>query len=214
MQKTVALLRGKKILLGTPIHECKDYCMERWLKSVLKLDYPFDLLLVDNSDNPRYVDRVRKYCHKLGMTNFQIKHVKVARDSPLDEKLAVSREIIRQEVLKKNYDYWCSLECDVIVPSDALTKLINLIDNYWMVSHSYPSRGNPLETNAEFGFSLTSRKCLKKLGFLNQYGYIDPLIPNSYHGNDVWFIKRIGRENQGKYIHVYGIIKPIYHLNQ
>jgi len=213
MQKTVALSRGIKILLGTPIHECKDYAMERWLKSVSKLDYPFNLLLVDNSDNPKYVDRVRKYCQKYGVVNYHIKHINIARDSPLDERLALSREIIRQEVLQKNYDYWCSLECDVIVPPDALTKLINLIDNYWMVSHSYPSRKNSDKTNAELGLSLISRKCLKKLGFLNEYGYIDPLVPNCWHGNDVWFIKRIGRENQGKYIHIYGIIKPIYHLN-
>ena len=40
-----------KILIGTPIHEVKDYAMERWLENVAKLQEvtPCDLLLVDNS---------------------------------------------------------------------------------------------------------------------------------------------------------------------
>ena len=48
-----------KILIGTPIHECKDYCMERWLKNVSKMEYPADLLLVDNSPGLTYVEQVK-----------------------------------------------------------------------------------------------------------------------------------------------------------
>ena len=214
MQKTAAFSRGIKILIGTPVHESKNYGMERWLNSVSKLDYPFDLLLVDNSDNPEYAKQLHKYCKKIGLNNYHLIRANVARGSPLDERLSVCREIIRQEVLKGNYDYWCSLECDVIVPPDSLTKLIDLTHDYWMVSHAYPARNNSSQTNAEFGVALIKRKCLKSLGFLGEYGYIDSFVPKSWQGNDVWFIKRIGRQNRGKYIHVYGIIKPIYHLNK
>ncbi len=203
-----------KILMGTPIHECKDYAMERWLESVSKLDYSFDLLMVDNSDNPEYVNKVHNYCKKYGVANYKLAHVDVDKDAVLDEKLAKSREIIRREVLSKNYDCWFSLECDVIAPPDCLSKLVNLIDDYWMVSHAYPAREIPNETNAELGISLINRKALIKFGFINEYGYVNPLSPNIRYSSDVWFIRRIDTGKTGKHINVDGIIKPIYHLRQ
>lgn len=203
-----------KILIGTPVHECKDYAMERWLKSLYNLDYPFDLLMVDNSPNSKYLRKINYYCKKYGIKNYQLVHLDFDKNSSIDERLSASREVIRQAVLAKNYDAWCSLECDVIVPTDALTKLINLLEDYWMVSHAYPARDNPEETNVEFGLSLIKRQALLKYGFAGQYGYVDPLRPNSYYGNDVWFIRRLNRDNEGKHIHVYGTIRPIYHLNE
>lgn len=202
-----------KILIGTPIHISKDYAMERWLQSLSNLDYPFDLLMVDNSPNSEYLKKIHEYCKKYGVTNYKLVHIDVDRDAVLDERLAESREIIRKAVLDKDYDAWLSLECDVIVPSNTLTKLICLIDDYWMVSHAYPARSIPNETNAELGICLVKRQALAKLGFANQYGYIDPLRPKSWCGNDVWFIRRIERSSEGKHINVGGIIKPIYHLN-
>lgn len=203
-----------KILLGTPVHECKDYAMERWLESISNLDYPFDLLMVDNSDNPRYVDKVHVYCKKHGVTNYKLVHIDVGKDVVLDERLAQSRELIRKEVLDKGYDAWFSLECDVIAPPNALSKLVDLIDDYWMASHAYPGRDNPMDVNVEFGIALIKRKALEKYGFANEYGHVDHLRPDCWYGNDVWFIRRIDRDNEGKYIHVYGTIKPVYHLAQ
>src|SRR3990167_7595818 len=147
-----------KILIGTPVHECKDYAMERWLKSVSKLDYPYDLLLVDNSDNLEYTDKLHKYGKKYGVSSYKLVHIDVGRNAILDEKLASSREMIRKEVLDKSYDAWFSLECDVITPPDALSKLVNLIEDNWMVSHAYPTREIPNETHAQLGISLINRK--------------------------------------------------------
>lgn len=201
-----------KILIGTPVHESKDYSMERWLCSVSKFDYPFDLLMVDNSDNAGYVKKIRRYCQKYGVANYKLIHIDVGKNTILDEKLARSREVIRQAILGKDYDAWFSLECDVIAPADALTKLVNLINGYWMVRHVYPARDNPNDINAELGISLIKRRVLEKYGFINEYGFVDPLQPNSWYGNDVWFIVRIDRSNEEKLIVVSGIIKPIYHL--
>lgn len=203
-----------RILIGTPVHECKDYAMERWFESVSKLDYPFDLLLVDNSDNPKYVDKLHKYCKKYGITNYKLVHIDVGRETILDERLARCRELIRREVLDKNYEAWCSLECDVIAPPDSLSKLVNLIEDYWMVSHAYPAREIPNETHEQLGISLINRKALEKLDFINEYGFVNPLLPNSWYGSDVWFIRRIDCDNEGKHINIGGIIKPIYHLSR
>jgi len=206
--------RRMSVLIGTPIHESKDYAMERWLESVSKFHYFFDLFLVDNSDNIGYVDKVHGYCKKYGVTNYKLVHIDVGPNVALDERLAQSRELIRKEVLDKNYDAWLSLECDVIAPPDALSRLVDLIGDCWMASHAYPGRENPQESNVEFGLTLIKRRALEKYGFMNQYGYIDPLRPGSWYGNEVWFIRRLDRDDEGQHIHVYGIIKPIYHLNR
>ena len=202
-----------KILIGTPIHEIKDYSMERWLESVSKLEYPADLFLVDNSPNSDYIKKVEDYCRKYGLTNYKLTHIVTTSDTSIDERLAKSREAIRREVLRHNYDAWYSLECDVIVPPNALTKLVDLITDSWVVSHGYPARGNPEGFNTEFGTSLISRQALEKYSFLNGYGYCDPFRSNVRYEGDVWFIKRITRNQEGKYINVNGIIKPIYHLS-
>lgn len=201
-----------RVLIGTPVHESKDYSMDRWLSSISQLDYPFDLLLVDNSYNPEYIDKLHAYCQKHGVTNYQLVHINVDPDAVLDERLAKSRELIRIEVLNKGYDAWFSLECDVIAPPNALTKLVNLIDDYWMVSHTYPSRNNPMDFNVELGIALISRTALEAYSFVNAYGFVNPLQPDCWYGSDVWFIRQIGLNNQGKHINVGGIVKPIYHL--
>lgn len=203
-----------KILIGTPVHESKDYSMDRWIASVSKFEYSFDLLMVDNSTDPKYVNKLHGYCKKYGLSNYKLVHIDVGRDAVLDERLAQSREVIRREILDNNYDAWFSLECDVITPPNTLTKLVDLIDDYWMINHAYPGRDNPLDVNVEFGISLIKRKAIEENSFINEYGYLNPLRPNSWYGSDVWFIRRIDRNNKAKNINVYGIIKPIYHLSR
>lgn len=203
----------KKILIGTPIHECKDYCLEQWLASVSHLNHPFDLLLVDNSPHPDYVNRVHRYCRKNSITNYKLVHIDLGRDSILDQRLAQSREIIRQEVLLKGYHAWCSLECDIIAPPDALSQLVDLIEDYWLITHTYPSRLDPHQLNQQLGLALVTRLALEKYSPLNAYGYVNPQRPDCWYGNDVWFIRQIDTSDQGKHINVGGIIKPIYHLS-
>lgn len=203
----------KKVLLGTPIHQCKDYSMERWLKSLSKFEFPFDLLMVDNSPNPEYLKKVHNYCQETGISSYELLHIDISQDMVLDERLARSREIIRQKVLTGGYDVWFSLECDIIVPSDALSKLICLVDDYPVVSHVYPGRGNPDQINQQLGVTLVNRQVLEKYSFAKGYGYINPKRPDSWYGSDVWFMRQVDIGKIGKHINIGGIIKPIYHLN-
>lgn len=203
-----------KILIGTPIHISKDYAMKRWLENVARLEYPADLLLVDNSPGAAYLEKIKSYCKKYGVTNYKLVHIDVDPGSILDERLAQSRELIRQEVLTNCYDAWFSWECDTIIPPDALTKLVGVIKNFWMVSHAYPNRNDPNQINAELGITLIKRRVLAEYSFLHSYGHVDPLQPNCAYSGDVWFSTWIQRNYEEKYIHVYKIIKPIYHLKE
>lgn len=205
-----------RILIATPIHQLKDYCMERWLESVSKLlkVSTADFLMVDNSPGTDYLKKIKSYCKKYGLTNYKLVHIDIDPRSTLDEKLAKSREVIRQEVLNNGYDAWFSWECDIIIPPNALIRLVDIIKNFWMISHAYPNRIDPTRINAELGITLIKRRVLEEFSFLHSYGHVDPLQPNCVYGSDVWFSTWMQRNHGEKYNHVYKIIKPIYHLNE
>lgn len=201
-----------KILIGTPIHQIKDYAMERWLENVskLRLEYPADFLMVDNSPGFDYVEKVKGYCQKYTIKNYQIKHLEINQAQPPSERIGRSREIIRTEFLSKDYDAWFSWECDQIIPTYTLDRLTALMKtgNYMMIHPNSWAREIPGEPNATFGCCLIKRECLEKYGFLLEY----PDMPDCWHGGEVWFKKQV-LKGGGNYIEVYGIINPIYHLN-
>ena len=194
-----------KILIGTPIHIAKDYAMERWLQNVARLKYPADLFLVDNSPRLDYVEKIKGYCAKYGVTNYQIQHLDINQGLDPNIRVWTSQEAIRQEFLSGNYDAWFSWECDQLIPTNALDALVRLMEtgNFMMVLHNSWARWGHAIVNANMGVTLISKQCLKKNRFL----------PHQWQGDKAWFKEQVLR-NGGNYIDVYGIIKPIYHLNQ
>jgi len=84
-----------KVLIGTPIHICKDYAMERWLENVSKLSYPANLLMIDNSPNPDYIERVREYCEKYNIKNYKIEHLALDQKLSSDMRINVAQEVLR-----------------------------------------------------------------------------------------------------------------------
>ena len=211
----------KKVLIGTPIHELKDYCMKRWLQNVAKLRavYPCDFLMVDNSPGLEYIEKVKKYCKKLGIEDYQIKHLRIAQgesvkkniDEQIHERVARSQEIIRQFVLSKDYDAWFSWECDQIIPVDALNKLLGVMaeGNYMMVNHNIWDKNVPGGLCFDWGVTLVNREYLKKYGFLLEFG-TDP-EPDSWYNAQAWYRKRLKRD-ESPFIDISGVISPIKHL--
>jgi hypothetical protein len=202
-----------KILIGTPIHQVKDYAMERWLAGVntLRQHTPADFLMVDNSPDEKYMESVRGYCEKIGIKDYNLEHIDVHQENGADERIGRSREVIRQEILHGDYDAWFTWECDQIIPPDSLKKLVKLMENgnYQMVLPNTWAREVSGEPNANFGCALVRRECLEKYGFLLEY----PDMPNSWHGGEVWFKKQV-LKGGGNYIEVYGMIDPVHHLNK
>lgn len=204
-----------KVLIGTPIHISKDYCMERWLKNVFKLARrtPADLLMVDNSPGLDFIKKVKRYCNKYGLRNYNIKHLELPPEQGRFERFARCREIIRQEILSGGYDTWFSWESDQLIPTNALDKLVKLMQdgNFVIVDHNCWMRGHPGAYCVDFGVSLIARKALKKYSFLLKFG-TDPEMPSTWEPGEAWFKKRVLRDG-GSCIEVEGLIKPIYHLD-
>lgn len=104
-----------KILVGCPTSDRKEYCFEEYLESVKTLSYSnYDILIVDNSETDEYYEKIKKYLPVL-----KSKFYENARDSIVE-----SRNILREYALEKGYDYFLSLEQDVIPPRDIIETLL------------------------------------------------------------------------------------------
>ena len=101
-----------KVLVGCPTCDVYGYCLQEYLQGVKDLTYPnYDLLIVDNSKDKEYY---KKICADV---------VKGEYVEPAVKRIVISRNILRKEVLEK-YDYFLSLEQDVIPPKDIIERML------------------------------------------------------------------------------------------
>jgi len=176
--------------------------------------------LVDNSPGLDYMKKVKEYCKKYGIKNYKIKHLEIPQglesdkssDEQIHERIARSREIIRKEFLSKDYDLYFFWENDVIIPTNALSKLIKLMKagDFMIVDHNCWINDNPNHVNFDYGIVLFNRECLEKYSWLPQFG-TDSEMPNNWYESELWFRKRIHKDGCN-YTEVTGLIEPVYHL--
>lgn len=106
-----------KVLVGCPTSEHKGYALERYVEGVKALNYEkFDVLLVDNSKSDDYSKKIKS----LGLPVVKGPYSEFARQRIID-----SRNILRQKVLNEGYDYFFSLEQDVIPPRNVIQRLLS-----------------------------------------------------------------------------------------
>lgn len=217
------LARGKpKVLIGTPVHVSKDYAMERWLQSVakLQLEYPADLLLVDNSPDLDYIEKIKSYCATYGLTNYKIKYFEIQQGTITGksigeqehERIGRCREIIRADFLAGDYDAYFFWENDILIPPDSLGKLVALMKagDFMIVVHNCWINSIPNMPNFDYGIVLFNRECLKKYDFLPE-SETNPEIPESWYYAEEWHRRRLLRDGRN-YAKVSGLIEPVYHL--
>jgi GT2 family glycosyltransferase len=105
-----------KVLVGCPTWAGKSYILENYIASIKAIDYPnYDILIVDNSPDNAYAERIRS----LGVECIQIPWMEHAKD-----RITTSRNILRERALTGGYDYFLSVEQDVIVEPKTLNAMI------------------------------------------------------------------------------------------
>lgn len=106
-----------KVLVGCPTYEGKAYILKQYALSVRAIDHDdYDILLIDNSPDEGYGERIRD----LGLP--------VQRGEwheNVKERLVLARNMLRDHALEHGYDYFFSLEQDVIVDPQTLTRLLS-----------------------------------------------------------------------------------------
>lgn len=105
-----------KVLVGCPTWEGKKYCLKEYADALRSLTYDnFDVLLVDNSRESGY----SRMIEALGFKAIRAEWHDSAR-----ERIMQSRNKIREYALENHYDYFLSLEQDVIPEPDLIQKLL------------------------------------------------------------------------------------------
>lgn len=116
----------KKVLIITPTSAYKDYCLVDWAKSIRKLTYPADLLLLDNTNDDR------THCRMLGKKNFGKRNVNIMYVPPIPTDKDLRHTMCRcnnlglEFALENGYDYMLSIESDVFAPiPNAIERLLS-----------------------------------------------------------------------------------------
>lgn len=120
-----------KVLVGCPTSEHKEYCLEEYARAIKNLTYKnCDILLVDNSKEDTYLEKIKE------------KGINVTKGHWFEgarKRIYESRNLIREKFLEQDYDYFFSLEQDVIPPANVIEKLLER--NKKIVSGVYYSPG-------------------------------------------------------------------------
>ncbi len=102
--------------MGCPTYEGKAYCLSQYLEGVRRLTYPgLSFLLVDNS-------RTDAYSHHLAALHIPVKKIPFTSD-PRD-RVTDSRNVLREVVLTGGYDYFFSLEQDIVPEPAIIEKML------------------------------------------------------------------------------------------
>jgi len=109
-----------KILIGCPTYERYSYCVDLWVKRVNEIqeyskEHQIDYLLVDNSSTDTFYNQLKEK---------NINVIKAPYLPDVRERVIYSRNIIRDKFLNENYDFFFSLEQDIIPPKDIIEKLL------------------------------------------------------------------------------------------
>lgn len=103
-------------------NEVKDYCDEEFFKRILELKGNNYLGIVDNSKNEKYMKKLRTLAPTAA-----IRHIDVdpePRISRFQRNVAESVNMLRDDFLRLNKDYFLIIESDVLPP----TSLIHMLD--------------------------------------------------------------------------------------
>src|SRR3989338_118772 len=109
-------MKYPKVLVGCPTSNYHEYALQQYADSIKKLTYKNkDVLLVDNSEDNVYFEKIKS----LGIPVIKGPWFESARD-----RIIASRNILRQKVLDEGYDYFLSLEQDVLPPENFIESLL------------------------------------------------------------------------------------------
>lgn len=105
-----------KILVGGPTSHHFRYCVDEYIEALKNLSYDnYEILLVDNSKDDEYFNYIKD---KVQAVKLPI-YYENAR-----ERVAESKNIMREKVLNENYDYFLNLDTDTIPPKDIIERFL------------------------------------------------------------------------------------------
>src|SRR3989344_3837723 len=117
-------MSNPKVLIGCPTSYHSGYALKHYKEGINKIDYDnYEVLIVENSDpkvdNNAYFEKIKL----IGLPVIKAKTMKDVRDT-----IVFSRNLLRAKGLEEDFDYFLSLEQDVIPPPNVIKKFLEDID--------------------------------------------------------------------------------------
>src|SRR3990167_4198770 len=116
-----------KILIGVPTHEVMENSLNEFIESLKKFSYEnFEVCIEDNSPSMDYFEKLQKIADE--WNNAKPQKFSVIHSQPLPkarERIINAMNIFRKKFLDEGFDYFFSLEQDVIPPTNVLETLLS-----------------------------------------------------------------------------------------
>ncbi|MBI4140797.1 glycosyltransferase family 2 protein [Candidatus Woesearchaeota archaeon] len=107
-----------KILMGCPTSDGHAHCIQRFLTALKQLTYTnYDVLFADNSIQEKHAQLIKSYGYET------IRNPSKNKDRIID--IISNRNIIIKRAVEKKYDYLFFVDTDVLLPPDAIEKLLS-----------------------------------------------------------------------------------------
>lgn len=112
-------MKHPHILLGTPTHDGKAYCLEHWARTIkaIRRFTRCDVHIVDNSASPAYARMIRECGLEVVRSPFHAEPLRA---------LGEARGRLYDHAIAGGYDYLFSLEQDLFPPPDIIEHLLAL----------------------------------------------------------------------------------------
>jgi len=157
----------KRFLIGCPVMDTYEECMERWLTAVKSFNWGHNhIVLADTGEDPgfaqRWIDVVDVY------------HLGLGRETPF-RRIALGMEFLRQHALTYEFDYFLCVEIDNIPPPNTnfVMHMLAAGGDFDYVAHTYPVK-NSLGCMLGFGCTIFKRRFLEKIKFDQGSPYVYP----------------------------------------
>ncbi len=106
----------KKVLIGCPTFEGYEYCLQAFASRITTLTYSnYEVLIADNSATDVYTKKIQ---------SFGINTISTPHHPDVKQRIVASRNALRAAFLAGDYDYFLSIEQDIIPPYNVIEQLI------------------------------------------------------------------------------------------
>jgi hypothetical protein len=113
-----------KVLLAFPTSNKKNYCINEFIKQLINITYPVDILVIDNSR--KLNDESAKFIPLRGIIKGSyFDAIRYVKEDRIENIIRDCHNQIRDKVLKHNYDFLFSLESDIFTAPNIVEHLLS-----------------------------------------------------------------------------------------
>lgn len=186
-----------KYFIAVYTNECKDYCDEKFFGNLLKIKGDNYLSVVDNTKGDKYFKRLKELLPNETVTKLDVSPD--PKETLFQRNVTESVNLLRDEFLKSDKDYFLIIESDIIPPKNFLSlfkeAIEKLKDENWGIIgglyydgfHDFTLKGIQKKSHILSGCTIYKRELIEKYKFRYDPDNLGPFP-------DAWICVDSGKE--------------------